>query len=79
MIATAPTTIPVVEHTYTTVLTPKGEAVVQLIRANWLSDYASPQVRNERFADIVAPLNLSSEDVADVAALWAATYQRPED
>ena len=58
MIATAPTTIPVVEHTYTTVLTPKGEAVVQLIRANWLSDYASPQVRNERFADIaVDPAN----------------------
>lgn len=55
-------------------LTPRGTAIVQLIRADWLRGIRHPWVRNERFADLIAPLNLSREDVAAVAALWAAHY-----
>ena len=72
--ATDAPTIPVVEHTYTAGLTPRGTAIVKLIRADWLRSIRNPWVRNERFADLIAPLNLSREDVAYVAALWAAHY-----
>lgn len=74
MIATDAPTIPVVEHTYTAGLTPKGEAVRQLIRRNWFRDSGCWHRASERFADLVAPLGLAREDVAAVAALWAEHY-----
>ena len=75
MIATAPATQtddPAEQRT--TALTPRGAAVVELVRKNWLCDASCWHRASERFADLIAPLGLSREDVAYVAALWAAHY-----
>lgn len=67
------------EHTYTAGLTPRGAAVVELVRKNWLRDASCWHRASERFADLIAPLGLSREDVAYVAALFAAHYSQTED
>ena len=75
MIATAPATQtddPAEQRT--TALTPRGAAIVALIRRNWFRDASCWHRASERFADLIAPFNLSREDVAAVAALWAAHY-----